>query len=89
MLLLAHVAAAAGGCRCWGPLLPQVLEAAVIALPDERWGERPLLIVVPQPAAAAAAAEAGEELSDLDCCHMALQLAAMALRCPPENNDMA
>jgi acyl-CoA synthetase (AMP-forming)/AMP-acid ligase II len=27
----------------------QVLEAAVIALPDERWGERPLLIVVPQP----------------------------------------
>jgi acyl-CoA synthetase (AMP-forming)/AMP-acid ligase II len=27
----------------------QVLEAAVIAVPDERWGERPLLVVVPQP----------------------------------------
>jgi acyl-CoA synthetase (AMP-forming)/AMP-acid ligase II len=27
----------------------QVLEAAVIAIPDERWGERPLLVVVPQP----------------------------------------
>eukprot|EP00878_Enallax_costatus_P030307 GHUV01032984.1.p1 GENE.GHUV01032984.1~~GHUV01032984.1.p1 ORF type:complete len:208 (+),score=48.02 GHUV01032984.1:326-949(+) len=27
----------------------KVLEAAVIALPDERWGERPLLIVVAQP----------------------------------------
>lgn len=30
-------------------IVPQVLEAAVIAIPDERWGERPLLIVVPQP----------------------------------------
>ncbi|WIA41363.1 hypothetical protein OEZ86_004955 [Tetradesmus obliquus] len=30
---------------------PKVLEAAVIAIPDERWGERPLLIVVPQPLA--------------------------------------
>ena len=26
---------------------PDVLEAAVIAIPDERWGERPLAIVVP------------------------------------------
>ena len=26
---------------------PQVLEAAVIALPDERWGERPLAVIVP------------------------------------------
>jgi acyl-CoA synthetase (AMP-forming)/AMP-acid ligase II len=33
-------------------VVPQVLEAAVIAIPDERWGERPLLIVVPQPHAA-------------------------------------
>lgn len=28
----------------------QVLEAAVIAMPNERWGERPLLIVVPKQA---------------------------------------
>ncbi|PSC71890.1 long-chain-fatty-acid-ligase [Micractinium conductrix] len=27
---------------------PQVAEAAVIALPDKKWGERPLLIVVPR-----------------------------------------
>jgi fatty-acyl-CoA synthase len=32
--------------------LDQVLEAAVIAMPDARWGERPLLVVVPQPDAA-------------------------------------
>jgi acyl-CoA synthetase (AMP-forming)/AMP-acid ligase II len=31
--------------------MPQVLEAAVIAMPNERWGERPLLIVVPKPGA--------------------------------------
>jgi len=28
---------------------PDVLEAAAIAVPDEKWGERPLLIVVPRP----------------------------------------
>jgi fatty-acyl-CoA synthase len=28
---------------------PDVLEAAVIAVPDERWGERPLALVVPRP----------------------------------------
>lgn len=27
---------------------PEVLEAAAIAVPDERWGERPMLIVVPR-----------------------------------------
>jgi fatty-acyl-CoA synthase len=30
---------------------PEVADAAVIARPDERWGERPLLIVVPAPGA--------------------------------------
>jgi fatty-acyl-CoA synthase len=30
---------------------PKVKEAAVIALPDERWGERPLACVVPEPGA--------------------------------------
>jgi len=28
---------------------PDVAEAAAIAMPDEKWGERPLLIVVPRP----------------------------------------
>ncbi|GLC58946.1 hypothetical protein PLESTB_001420200 [Pleodorina starrii] len=28
---------------------PGVAEAAVIAIPDDRWGERPLLVVVPRP----------------------------------------
>eukprot|EP00879_Flechtneria_rotunda_P013367 GHRR01013957.1.p1 GENE.GHRR01013957.1~~GHRR01013957.1.p1 ORF type:complete len:477 (+),score=139.27 GHRR01013957.1:1442-2872(+) len=32
---------------------PKVLEAAVIAMPDERWGERPMLIIVPQSTAGA------------------------------------
>jgi acyl-CoA synthetase (AMP-forming)/AMP-acid ligase II len=33
---------------------PDVLEAAAIAVPHEKWGERPLLIVVPKPGAAPA-----------------------------------
>ena len=28
---------------------PRVQEAAVIAIPHEKWGERPLLVVVPRP----------------------------------------
>jgi fatty-acyl-CoA synthase len=35
----------------------QVLEAAVIAMPNERWGERPLLIVVPNQGAGEAAVQ--------------------------------
>jgi fatty-acyl-CoA synthase len=31
---------------------PEVLEAAAIAVPDEKWGERPLVIVVPRPGCA-------------------------------------
>lgn len=31
---------------------PDVLEAAVIAVPNERWGERPLALVVPRPESA-------------------------------------
>lgn len=27
----------------------QVLEAAVVGIPHPKWGERPLLVVVPQP----------------------------------------
>jgi fatty-acyl-CoA synthase len=30
---------------------PDVLEAAVIAVPHEKWGERPLALVVPRPGA--------------------------------------
>ncbi len=30
---------------------PQVFEAAVVAIPDERWSERPLVCVVPRPGA--------------------------------------
>jgi acyl-CoA synthetase (AMP-forming)/AMP-acid ligase II len=29
--------------------LVQVLEAAVVGIPHAKWGERPLLVVVPQP----------------------------------------
>ncbi len=33
-------------------MLPQVLECAVIGVPDERWGERPMAVIVPAPGAA-------------------------------------
>ncbi len=36
---------------------PEVAEAAVIAVPDERWGERPLAVVVRKPGATATEAE--------------------------------
>jgi fatty-acyl-CoA synthase len=36
---------------------PDVLEAAVIAIPDERWTERPLACIVRKPGAGAAAAD--------------------------------
>jgi acyl-CoA synthetase (AMP-forming)/AMP-acid ligase II len=32
---------------------PSILEAAVIAVPDERWSERPLALIVPKPGMAA------------------------------------
>lgn len=37
---------------------PQVMEAAVIAIPDEKWGERPLAVVVPTPDAGGIKSEA-------------------------------
>jgi fatty-acyl-CoA synthase len=37
---------------------PKVLEAAVIAVPDERWAERPLACVVPRPEARGQLADA-------------------------------
>jgi acyl-CoA synthetase (AMP-forming)/AMP-acid ligase II len=48
---------------------PKVLEAAVIAVPDERWAERPLACVVPRPEARGALSDA--ELTD----HLARQFA--------------
>ncbi|HEX6467930.1 MAG TPA: long-chain fatty acid--CoA ligase [Streptosporangiaceae bacterium] len=42
---------------------PDVVEAAVIGVPDERWQERPLAAVVPRPDAAVTAAELREFLA--------------------------
>jgi fatty-acyl-CoA synthase len=43
---------------------PAVFEAAVVAVPDERWDERPLACVVLRPQATATPAELREFLSD-------------------------
>jgi len=43
---------------------PAVFEAAVIAVPDERWGERPLCCVVLNPDATASAEELRDFLAD-------------------------
>jgi fatty-acyl-CoA synthase len=43
---------------------PDVVEAAVIAKPDERWAERPLCCVVLRPGASATAADLVEHLRD-------------------------
>ena len=37
---------------------PEVMEATVIAIPDERWGERPMAVVVPVSDAGSVTAEA-------------------------------
>ncbi len=42
---------------------PAVLEAAVVAVPDERWQERPLAVVVVKDAAAVTAAELRQHLT--------------------------
>ena len=41
---------------------PTVAEAAVIAIPDEKWSERPLAVVVPAPGSAPSAAELNAHL---------------------------
>lgn len=53
---------------------PEVAEAAVIAVPDSKWGERPLLIVVPK-----APNGGGEALKRSVLQYLALQLAKYAL----------
>jgi fatty-acyl-CoA synthase len=42
---------------------PAVAEAAVIAIPDEKWSERPLACIVFKPGQAVAADKIGEEFS--------------------------
>ena len=42
---------------------PGVLEAAVVGVPDERWGERPLAVVVPRPGSSVTADELKEHLA--------------------------
>jgi fatty-acyl-CoA synthase len=42
---------------------PSVAEAAVIAIPDEKWAERPLAAIVLRPGAAASADELREFLA--------------------------
>jgi fatty-acyl-CoA synthase len=44
---------------------PAVFEAAVIAVPDERWQERPLCCIVLRPGASASAEELKEFLGPL------------------------
>ncbi|KAA1248246.1 long-chain fatty acid--CoA ligase [Mycobacterium simiae] len=43
---------------------PDVVEAAVVGVPDERWEERPLAVVVPRAGAAVSAADLRKFLSD-------------------------
>ncbi|MFV0495414.1 fatty acid--CoA ligase [Mycobacterium sp.] len=43
---------------------PDVLEAAVVAIPDERWQERPLAVLVAEPGSGLDAAELRKFLSD-------------------------
>jgi fatty-acyl-CoA synthase len=43
---------------------PQVAEAAVIAVPDEKWGERPLAVVVRKPGGDAGEAELVASIAD-------------------------
>jgi fatty-acyl-CoA synthase len=43
---------------------PDVAEAAVIAIPDEKWGERPLAVVVPKPDREVSEAELVASIAD-------------------------
>ena len=44
---------------------PDVLEAAVVGVPDERWDERPLACVVPKPGSAVSPQQLRAFLSEL------------------------